>query len=54
MNFTAKQIAKILNGEVVGDGAATISSVAKIEDGKEHEIVKISEGHIADIEGIQE
>lgn len=34
MNFTAKQIADILKGEIVGNSDIQVSSVAKIEDGK--------------------
>ncbi len=32
MNFTANQISELLQGEVVGDGDATISDMAKIEE----------------------
>ena len=34
MNFTAKQIAQILEGEIVGDPNAKVSKLAKIEEGK--------------------
>jgi len=34
MKFTAKQIANILKGEIVGNSDIQVSSVAKIEDGK--------------------
>ncbi|MDE6321557.1 MAG: UDP-3-O-(3-hydroxymyristoyl)glucosamine N-acyltransferase [Muribaculaceae bacterium] len=34
MQFTADQIASMVNGEVVGDGNVAISSFAKIEEGK--------------------
>ena len=34
MDFTAKQIAGILNGEIVGDTEAKVSMLSKIEEGK--------------------
>lgn len=34
MEFTAKQIAEFVNGNVEGDGNATVNSFAKIEEGK--------------------
>ena len=34
MNFTAKQIAKILKGKIIGNSDIQVSSIAKIEDGK--------------------
>lgn len=34
MEFSAEQIAGILEGEVVGNGAQTVSGLSKIEDGK--------------------
>ncbi len=34
MNFTAKQIAGYLKGEIVGDDGAKVNNVAKIEEGK--------------------
>jgi UDP-3-O-[3-hydroxymyristoyl] glucosamine N-acyltransferase len=34
MNFTAKQIAEFLKGEIVGNADVQVSSVAKIEEGK--------------------
>lgn len=34
MNFTAAQVAGIINGEVEGDGKATVSSFGKIEEAK--------------------
>lgn len=35
MQFTAEQIATLLNGEVEGNSEATVSQLAKIEEGKE-------------------
>ncbi len=34
MEFTAKQIAQVVNGEIIGDENATVSTFAKIEEGK--------------------
>ena len=34
MNFTAKQIADIINGTIEGNENATVSKVSKIEEGK--------------------
>lgn len=34
MEFTAQQIAALLNGNVVGDGSVKVSSLSKIEEGK--------------------
>ena len=34
MNFTAKEIAEILKGEIIGNSDIQVSSVAKIENGK--------------------
>lgn len=34
MEFSAQQIAEMLNGEVVGNAEATVSSLSKIEEGK--------------------
>ena len=34
MNFTAKQVAEFLNGEVVGNEDVTVSNISKIEEGK--------------------
>lgn len=34
MKFTAQQIAQVVNGEIVGDENATVSTFAKIEEGK--------------------
>ena len=34
MEFTAKQIAQVVNGEIVGDENAVVSSFAKIEEGR--------------------
>ena len=34
MKFNAKQIAEIINGEIVGNAAVEVESLAKIEDGK--------------------
>ena len=33
MNFTAKQISELLNGEIVGDENASVNDMAKIEEG---------------------
>ena len=38
MKFTAQQIAKILNGKIVGDAIVEINSLAKIEEGKEGDL----------------
>lgn len=42
MNFTAEQIAGILNGEVVGDSTIEVSNLSKIEEGKEGELTFLS------------
>ncbi|MGC6433538.1 MAG: LpxD N-terminal domain-containing protein, partial [Crocinitomicaceae bacterium] len=34
MEFSAEQIASILNGEVEGNAAITVNSLSKIEEGK--------------------
>jgi UDP-3-O-[3-hydroxymyristoyl] glucosamine N-acyltransferase len=34
MKFTAKQIAQLLNGEIIGDENVEVSGIAKIEEGK--------------------
>lgn len=34
MEFSAKQIAELLNGEIIGDPEAKVSSISKIEEGK--------------------
>ena len=34
MEFTAKQIAQVVNGEIVGDENAAVRSFAKIEEGQ--------------------
>lgn len=34
MNFTAKQIAELLQGDVVGDAEASVNDMAKIEEGR--------------------
>ena len=34
MKFTAKQIAELLNGEVIGDSNIAIDDISKIEKGK--------------------
>ena len=34
MKFNAQQIAEIINGEIVGDAAVEVKSLAKIEEGK--------------------
>ncbi|WP_066632383.1 UDP-3-O-(3-hydroxymyristoyl)glucosamine N-acyltransferase [Labilibacter marinus] len=34
MNFSAKQIAELINGEIVGDQDVTVNNVSKIEDGQ--------------------
>ncbi len=38
MQFTAAQIAQIINGEIVGDAASTVSSFGKIEEAKEGQL----------------
>ena len=38
MKFTAKQIAEILSGEIVGNAMVEVNSLAKIEDGKEGDL----------------
>ena len=38
MKFTAAELAKILQGTVDGDPAATVTSFAKIESGKEGQL----------------
>lgn len=38
MEFTAKQIAELLNGKVEGDGNAIVSSFSKIEEGRPHSL----------------
>ncbi len=35
MNFTAKQIAEFLNGEVVGNESVSVNNISRIEEGKE-------------------
>ena len=35
MEFTAKQIAQVINGRIEGNENATINSFAKIEEGKQ-------------------
>ncbi|TYB76246.1 UDP-3-O-(3-hydroxymyristoyl)glucosamine N-acyltransferase [Bizionia myxarmorum] len=42
MNFTAEQIAGILDGEVVGDSTIEVSNLSKIEEGKEGELTFLS------------
>ena len=42
MKFTAKQIAKILNGKIVGNSEVEVNSLAKIEDGKKGDICFLS------------
>jgi len=38
MKFTAQQIAKILNGEIVGNAEVEVNSLAKIEEGKKGDL----------------
>ena len=38
MKFSAQQIAKILEGEIVGDATVEIKSLAKIEEGKKGDL----------------
>lgn len=38
MKFTAEQIASFIGGKIVGDSNASVSSVAKIEEGKEGDL----------------
>ena len=38
MKFNAHQIAKILNGEIVGNAAVEVESLAKIEEGENTKI----------------
>lgn len=38
MNFTAIQIAKLINGKVEGDSTVSVNSLSKIEEGKENSI----------------
>ena len=42
MKFTAQQIAKILNGEIVGKTDIEVSSLAKIEEGKKGDLCFLS------------
>ena len=42
MKFTAEHIAKILNGEIVGNSEVEVNSLAKIEDGKKGDICFLS------------
>jgi len=42
MNFTATDIAKILHGEIEGDADVVVSSLAKIEDGKQGTLTFLS------------
>jgi UDP-3-O-[3-hydroxymyristoyl] glucosamine N-acyltransferase len=42
MNFTAEQIAEILDGEVVGNPAAEVSKLAKIEEGEKGSLTFLS------------
>ena len=42
MIFKAKQIAEVLNGEVVGDPAAQVHSLSKIDEGFEGSITFLS------------
>ncbi|MDC0204834.1 UDP-3-O-(3-hydroxymyristoyl)glucosamine N-acyltransferase [Flavobacteriales bacterium] len=42
MNLTAKQIAKILKGEIIGNSNTQVRSVAKIEDGKSGDLCFLS------------
>ena len=38
MKFNAQQIAEIINGEIVGNAAVEVESLAKIEDGKKGDL----------------
>jgi len=42
MKFTAEQIAKILNGEIVGNAEVEVNSLAKIEEGKNGDLCFLS------------
>jgi len=42
MKFTATQIAEILEAEIVGDNLATVSTLSKIEEGKEGSLTFLS------------
>ena len=42
MKFTAKQIAEILEGDIVGNPDAEVSKLAKIEEGKEGTLTFLS------------
>ena len=42
MEFSAKQIAEFLNGEIVGDENASVHTFAKIEEGREGAISFLS------------
>jgi UDP-3-O-[3-hydroxymyristoyl] glucosamine N-acyltransferase len=42
MKLTAKQIAKILNGEIVGNSKIEVNSLAKIEEGKKGDLCFLS------------
>jgi len=42
MKFTAQQIAKILNGEIVGNVEVEVNSLAKIEEGKKGDLCFLS------------
>jgi UDP-3-O-[3-hydroxymyristoyl] glucosamine N-acyltransferase len=38
MEFTAKQIAKLLNGDIIGDKSVTVNTLAKIEEAHKHSL----------------
>jgi UDP-3-O-[3-hydroxymyristoyl] glucosamine N-acyltransferase len=38
MEFTAKKIAKLLNGEIIGDKTVTVNTLAKIEEAQKHSL----------------
>jgi len=42
MEFSAEQIAELLGGEIEGNSKATVSQLAKIEEGKKVRVLKSS------------
>ena len=42
MNFTAKEISDIINGEIIGNSDVEVNSVSKIEDGKSGDLCFLS------------
>ena len=42
MNFTAKEISDIINGEIIGNSDTQVNSVSKIEDGKSGDLCFLS------------